>query len=61
MFPVTSDFNHMHVSHSQLVFVETDLGYEACNCICMLVHTAHHMRQSYKMVPDNPNWEDKIL
>ena len=43
----------------KLVFVEADLGYEAI-ASCMLVHTANHMRQSYKMIPANPR-EDKVL
>ena len=54
-FPISNDFKHM--CHTiKLVFAGTDIGYEAI-ASCILVHSAYHMRQSYKMIPVNPRDE----
>ena len=43
----------------KMVFIATDIGYDA-TATCVLVHSAYHLWQSYKIIPANPSM-DKVL
>ena len=55
-FPISIN----HVCHAvKLVYIATYIGYEAI-ATCILAHSVHHMRQSYKMIPLSPR-DNKIV
>ena len=54
-FKLSSDFHNVHVCHfAKLAFITVSIGYEAI-ATCILMHTAHSLRQTDKMQPVDPS------